>query len=120
MCLSTFRHIAIMKLVNRKLFFIPLIAILFIIGVVYVGVDVRLKLKKIESSNAILEGLNHINKDLNLFIEDVTYIRKINTEEHLIFLREQQSANLIAEEELESIIEFFRRLKAINNCGKRR
>ena len=109
------RHFTIMKTINPKFFFTPVISFVFIIGVISIGIDVRLKLKEIESRSYILEGLNRIQKDLNLFIADITYFRNIQSEKHLRFLKEQQGSILIETEEIDPIIDFFRPMKAIPN-----
>ena len=96
-----------MKTINRNLFIIPGVSFLFILCVVYIGIDVRFKLKEVESRANILSGLSYIQKDLNLFIDDVTYYRNIATTTHLLFLAEQQESKLINAKEIDPIIAFF-------------
>lgn len=96
-----------MKRVNQNLFLIPIISFLFIVGVVYIGIDVRLKLKEIETRAQVLDGLNIIQKDLNLFLEDVTYVRSIQTEKHLLFLKGKMGSKLMDDEEVVELINFF-------------
>ena len=98
-----------MKTINRNLFIIPGVSFLFILCVVYIGIDVRFKLKEVESRANILSGLSYIQKDLNLFIDDVTYYRNIATTAHLLFLAEQQESKLINAKEIDPIIAFFAR-----------
>jgi signal transduction histidine kinase/CheY-like chemotaxis protein len=106
------RHFTIMKSINPKFFFIPVISFVFIIGVIFIGIDVRFRLKEVESRANTLSGLSHIQKDLNLFIYDVTYYRNIATTTHLLFLAEQKESKLIKAKEINPIITFLSTLES--------